>query len=114
MTRTFLLFASMMLGCTTTLADDYHEQQARLKALDKRCEQARQKVLRPVRENLIQKCVGTERRALQDCQLEFNEYGESTTGPRGNVIRGLYYDLPECAEAKRAWDAWEASQPMRR
>ena len=114
MTRGLLIFATLMLGWTTALADDYYEQQARLKALDKRCEQARQKVLRPVREKLIEKCVGTERRALQDCRLEFNEYGESTTGARGNVIRGLYYDIAECAEAKRAWDAWEASQPLRR
>ena len=95
-------------------AEDYYDQQLRLKALDKRCEHARQEALKPAREKLVTDCVGTERRALQDCQLQFAEYGESTTGRNGNVIKGLYYDLAPCQEAKRAWDAWEAAQPLRK
>jgi hypothetical protein len=109
---------AMLLGvglvCSGARGEDYYDQQLRLKALDKRCEQARQETLKPVREKLVKDCVGTERRALQDCELQFAEYGESTSGRNGNIIKGLYYDLAQCQEAKRAWDAWEAAQPLRK
>jgi hypothetical protein len=58
--------------------------------------------------------VGAERRALQDRELQFAEYGESTSGRNGNIIKGLYYDRAQCQEAKRAWDAWQAAQPLRK
>jgi hypothetical protein len=100
--------------CGAVSADDYHEQMKRLKALDARCEQARQIQLAPIRERLIQECRTDRRRSLQDCQADFSWYGESTIGPNRNVIRGLFYDLPECQQASQAWEAWEKSQPLKR
>jgi len=102
-----LLFASAW-------ADDYHDEMPRLKALDQRCEQARTARLAPIRENLIRDCTTDQRRSLQDCQGEFSTHGESTTGVRGNVVKGLFYDLPECQAAAQAWEAWQAKQPLRR
>ena len=107
----------MLVGifvCGAAAADEYHDQMERLKVLDKRCEQARAAKLGPIRATLVKECVGDQRRSLQDCQGEYSTHGESITGVRGNVIRGLFYDLPECKEAEQAWKAWEAKQPLHR
>jgi hypothetical protein len=108
--RVLLLAASFVCGAAG--ADDYYEQMNRLKALDKRCEQARAIVLAPVRDRLVQDCLKDRHKSLQDCQHESMAYGESTTGPNRNFIRGLYYDLPECQQAAQAWKAWEESRPL--
>ncbi len=110
---TFLLMAALVAEVAS--ADDYHEQMNRLKALDSRCEQARLKKLTPIRQRLIEECVIEKRGryALQDCQAAYAAYGETTVGPNRYLIRGKFYDLPECLEATRAWIEWEASQPRR-
>ena len=67
--------------------------------------------LRIVREQYVRDCLQDRRRSRQDCQEEAKWYGESTSGPNRSFIRGMYYDLPECQEAARAWKAWEESRP---
>jgi len=107
-----LLTASLVYGAAG--ADDYYEWMSRLKALDQRCEQARAMKLAPVRDRLIQDCAKDRRKTLQDCQQEAMAYGESTTGPNRNLVKGLYYDLSECQQAAQAWKDWEKSQPLLR
>jgi hypothetical protein len=109
-----MLLLAVCFVCGASGADDYYEQMNRLKALDKRCEQARAAKLAPIRNRLVQDCLKDRRKSLQDCQHEALMYGESTIGPNRNVIRGLYYDLPECQQAEQAWKAWEESQPLTR
>ena len=109
--RSTLLLATGLV-CGAVGADDYYGQMNRLKALDKRCEQAREVKLAPIRDRLVQDCQKDRHKTMQDCRDEFSGYGQSTTGPNRNFIRGLYYDLPECLQAEQAWKAWEASQPL--
>ena len=110
--RRMLLLIAVLSGGATG-ADDYYQQMGRLKALDSRCEQARLEKLAPIRQRLIDQCIKEARKYYtgQDCQNEYVAYGNSTVGPNSNLIRGQYYDLPECVEAARAWIEWEASQP---
>jgi hypothetical protein len=108
--RMLLLVSSFVCGAAG--ADDYYEQMDRLKALDKRCEQARAIKLAPIRDRLVQDCLKDRHKSLPDCQHESMAYGESTTGPNRNLIRGLYYDLPECQQAAQAWKQWEESRPL--
>jgi hypothetical protein len=104
---TLLLFASW-----AGAADD----EARLRALDQKCEEARAKRLAPIREEMARRCVA-ERRYLanpeQDCRLEMSTYGDTFTGARGAAIKGQFYDLPECLAAASAWKEWEASRPWK-
>lgn len=92
------------------------DDEARLRALDQKCEEARAKRLAPIREEMARRCMA-ERRYLanpeQDCRLEMSTYGDTFTGPRGAAIRGQFYDLPECLAAARAWKEWEASRPWK-
>ena len=109
-----MLLVAASFVCGAAGADDYYQQMNRLKALDQRCEQARAVKLAPIRDRYLQDCLKDRHKTLQDCQLEAAAYGESTTGPRSNFIRGMYYDLPECQQAAQAWKAWEDSQPLMR
>lgn len=92
------------------------DDEARLRALDQKCEDARAKRLAPIREEMARRCVA-ERRYLanpeQDCRLEMSTYGDTFTGARGAAIRGKFYDLPECLAAASAWKEWEASRPWK-
>jgi hypothetical protein len=108
--KAVLLLATGLL-CSTAGADDYYQQMERLKALDQRCEQARQAKLAPIRAGLVKECLKDRRKSQQDCEGEAMGYGESTTGPNNNVIQGMYYDLPECQQAAQAWKKWEESRP---
>jgi hypothetical protein len=105
----FLLAASV--ACAAAGADDYYEQMNRLKGLDQRCEQTRATKLAPIRERYLQKCMKDRHKTLQDCKQEAATYGDSTTGPNRNLVKGLYYDLPECQQAAEAWEAWKKSRP---
>jgi len=92
------------------------DDQARLRALDQKCEDARASRLAPIREEMARQCMA-ERRYManpeQDCRLEMSTYGDTFTGPRGAAIRGRFYDLPECLAAASAWKEWEASRPWK-
>ena len=114
MKNSSMLLVAASFVCGAAGADDYYEWMNRLKALDQRCEQARAVKLAPIRDRYLQDCLKDRHKTLQDCQLEAMAYGESTTGPRSNFIRGMYYDLPECQQAAQAWKAWEDAQPLMR
>ena len=113
--------SKLSLLCLLTLSlfasrADAVDDEARLRALDQKCEDARAKRLAPIREEMARRCVA-ERRYLanpeQDCRLEMSTYGDTFQGPRGAAIKGKFYDLPECLAAVNAWKEWEASRPWK-
>ncbi|WP_194711015.1 hypothetical protein [Noviherbaspirillum soli] len=92
------------------------DDEARLRALDQKCEVARAKRLAPIREEMARRCVAEKRYLAnpeQDCRLEMSTYGDTFQGPRGAAIKGKFYDLPECLAAASAWKEWEASRPWK-
>jgi|SRR5689334_120238 len=112
LTRGLLCCALCLAGANAATADDYHAWMDKLKALDQRCERARAQKLAPIREAMIRECQkAPSRNTLLECQQNAMTYGESTTGPNRNFIRGLYYDLSECQEAAEAWKQWRESRP---
>lgn len=113
--------SKLPLLCLLTLSLLAHragaeDDEARLRVLDQKCEDARAKRLAPIREEMARRCVA-ERRYLanpeQDCRLEMSTYGDTFQGPRGAAIKGKLYDLPECLAAASAWKEWEASRPWK-
>ncbi len=105
-----MIAPAVLIACGDGFADDYYQQMSRLKALDRRCEEARAKQLAPLRKQFIQECMQDRHKTAQECQGEAMAYGEPAFGPSGRT-RGLYYDLPECQQAAQAWQEWEASRP---
>lgn len=92
------------------------QTEAELRLLDQRCEEARTRALKPIRERLARECIPTRPRSpdpKQECEIEVSTYGNSRTGARGNVVPGLFYDLPECQQAQAGWQRWDQSRPWK-
>ncbi len=104
--------AAAALFATSALA--INEEQ--LRVLDQQCEQARSAALAPIREKLARECEQSRPGSpdpRQECETELSTYGNSRSGAGGTVVRGLFYDLPECRRAQAAWEEWDKSRPWR-
>jgi hypothetical protein len=69
--------------------------------LDRRCEDAREERIAPLREAEIAKCLQTETGDQAWCETFWADYGDPTRTVSGALIPRLFHDLPECT------DAWE-------
>ena len=74
-------------------------------ALDKKCEAARQAKLMPIRARKIEQCVREGNRSRASCEIFYSTYGNSS-----RVVRGRFYDLPQCVTARKALDRMNNSQ----
>lgn len=77
--------------------------------LDKRCEEAREKKIAPLRQARIDECRSAGKRSPASCETFYSTYGDAT----GSVHTGAYTprmfnDLPECVAARNARDAVRA------
>jgi len=67
--------------------------------LDVRCEEAREKMIAPLREAEIAKCEQDERDAPSFCE-QFNvDFGDGGRTISGSIRPRMFDDLPECVEA---------------
>ncbi len=71
-------------------------------ALNARCESARQQKLEPIREQKIAECKRSAQQPTAGCETYYSTYGNNSNHANGSVVRGQYYDLPECVQARRA------------
>ena len=69
--------------------------------LDRRCEDAREEKIGPLREAEIAKCIETETGDQAWCETFWADYGDATRMVSGMFTERLFHDLPECTEA---WD----------
>ena len=76
------------MGAVTTQAE-----------LDKRCELAREKKLKPMREKLIEECVTEKRKEREYCTNFYSTYGDAIHHANGRVQPRMFHDLPECLKA---------------
>jgi len=73
--------------------------QMSLADLDRRCEDAREERIAPLREDEIAKCIQTETGDQAWCETFWADYGDPTRTVSGALIPRLFHDLPECIEA---------------
>lgn len=102
------LFALALLALAAPVRAQSDAELKRLDDLDRRCEQARESKLAPMRAERIERCVREEKRPRDICTVEYSTWGGSSTTQRGGTRPGLFYDLPECVAA------FEARQHYRR
>ena len=67
--------------------------------LDRRCEDAREERIAPLREDEIVECVRTETGDQAWCETFWADYGDPRRTVSGALIPRLFHDLPECTEA---------------
>ncbi len=70
-----------------------------LSDLDRRCEDAREEKIAPLREAEIAKCIETETGDQAWCETFWADYGDPTRTVSGTLTPRLFHDLPECVEA---------------
>ena len=70
-----------------------------LSDLDRRCEDAREDKIAPLREAEIAKCIETETGDRAWCGTFWADYGDPTQTVSGTLTARLFHDLPECVEA---------------
>ena len=73
--------------------------QMSLTDLDRRCEDAREKRIAPLREDEIVNCVQTETGDQAWCETFWADYGDPTRTVSGALTPRLFHDIPECTEA---------------
>ena len=70
-----------------------------LDELERRCEEAREAMIAPLRAAEIDKCIQTGTGDRAWCEAFWADYGAPSRTASGAFIPGLFYDLPECTEA---------------
>ena len=69
--------------------------------LDRRCEDAREKMIAPLREAEIAKCKQTEDTDPARCDRFYADFGNAGLTEHGTIRPRMFNDLPECIEAEQ-------------
>jgi hypothetical protein len=88
-----VLIVGLITATAGYCADSEAERNAKQAELDSKCEEARQKALAPIRQDIFDECLEKKEDELV-CKNEAAEYNGAKVG-RGP----LFYDLPECVVA---------------
>lgn len=67
--------------------------------LDRRCEDAREKLIAPLREAEIAKCTQQEDTDPARCERFYADYGDGGRTASGGTFPPMFHDLPECIDA---------------
>jgi len=70
-----------------------------LDGLDRRCEEAREAMIAPRRAAEIEKCIQSGTGDQAWCETFWADYGAPSRTASGELVPGMFYDLPECTEA---------------
>lgn len=92
----------LLLGALLSFCCGASAQQAvdTVDALNARCEAARQKKLEPLREDKIRRCERSAAQPTAGCRTFYSTYGNNSNHRNGSVVRGRFYNLPECVRAR--------------
>jgi len=69
--------------------------------LDRRCEDAREKKIAPLREVEIAKCKQQDPDYPERCERYYATYGDAVRSQYGGFTPRMFHDLPECVEAEQ-------------
>ena len=64
------------------------------------CEEAREKLIAPLREAKINECKSDPKKDPAECERYYSTYGDATARPGGGVNPRMFDDIPECKDSK--------------
>ena len=64
------------------------------------CEDAREKLVAPLREAKIKECKSDPKNDPAWCERYYSDYGNATARPGGGVYPRMFDDIPECKDSK--------------
>jgi hypothetical protein len=96
-----IIAAALVLGtlCRPCVADEFTEQQ--VEQLERKCEEAREARLKPLRDAEIARCKNEKRNDPEYCERFYRDFGDASRTPTGIKPR-MFHDLPECQAAFKA------------
>jgi hypothetical protein len=65
------------------------------------CEEAREKLIAPLREAKIKECKSNPKNKPDECERYYSTYGDATARPGGGVNPRMFDDIPECQQADK-------------
>lgn len=97
-----VLGLSALAWASSAQADDEVLDEESVKALEVKCEEAREARIKPLREAEIQNCIVEQRKDPGYCRRYWRDYGAAVRLPNGKFRPRLFDDLPECVAAFEA------------
>ncbi|HEY5807396.1 MAG TPA: hypothetical protein VIT67_05485 [Povalibacter sp.] len=94
-----IALSGAILG-TAASANDLTEEQ--VKALEVKCETAREAKLKPLREAEIARCKTEGRNDADYCERYYRDLGNAVRLPNGSFKPRMFDELPECVAAFEA------------
>ena len=91
--------STMPKGSQNKVAESGTKSAVTQAELDKQCEMARERKLKPMREKLIEECVTEKRKDRDYCTRFYATYGDQIHHANGVVQPRMFHDLPECLKA---------------
>lgn len=91
--KPYLLMYAVLL---MTLAIPVHAKDADLQELRAQCEEARQALLAPLREEETQKCIAEKQKSPEECERFYSDYGDGGRTAAGGHRERMFHDIPEC------------------
>lgn len=70
--------------------------------LEELCEREREKHIKPMREERIERCKADGSKSDEHCETYWSDFGDAVRINPRQVRPALFYDLPECIAAKQA------------
>jgi hypothetical protein len=78
------------------------DRKAEVDALERKCEDAREARLKPLRDAEIAKCKASRREDPEYCERYWRDYGAAQRRANGTMAPRMFDDLPECIAAHEA------------
>jgi hypothetical protein len=94
-----LACAALTVALTVPAAE---RDEAKVQALERECEQAREARIKPLRDAEIARCKAEKRNDPAYCERFWSDYGAATRRPNKTIQPRMFDDLPECVAAREA------------
>ena len=81
---------------TTQNADPGTITSADLGQLKQQCDEAREKLIAPLRKQAIDECIAKKVKSASECEKFYADYGEGGATKSGGYRQRMFHDIPEC------------------
>ena len=94
--------SSGMVWCLLAVANLAQADEAKVQALEQKCDAAREVKLKPLRDAEIARCKSEKNKEAGYCERYWSDYGNAKRNPNGTMQPRMFGDLPECVAAEEA------------
>ena len=106
----------LLFVCLGLMTNFVYAEKAELQKLEKRCNDAREKKIAPLRQNAIKECIAKDnnmnkakkKEAKERCERHYIDYGAAVRYKNVGGKERMFNDLPECLKFYEAEKKYKA------